>query len=181
MDTYLPLLEPARQIGDLDMLASLHNNIAHSAVEIGEYDLVRRHLDEAVALFEKLRAPMNAVRSELARGRLFLRVGDAAAGIAHLHGVREQFLQHGLVEEAGLCGLDIVEALLTSGVYAEAETLARQIVDEFAAAELKSRAITALRFLSEAIAAHRASAAMVERVREFLHSLHADPDLEVVA
>lgn len=181
VDAYLRLLDPVSEIGDLDMLASLHNNIAHSAVEIGEFDTVRRHLDAAIGLFQQLEAPMNVARTELARGRLFLRMGDAASGITHLQNVREQFLRHGLVEEAGLCGLDLVEAMLSSGEYAGAETLARQIVREFAAAQLKARAIKALGYLSEAIAARQASGATVERVRRFLNALDANPDLEFVA
>jgi hypothetical protein len=51
-------------------------------------------------------------------------------------------------EEAGIAGLEIVEALLRLRRTSEAETLARKLVQEFAAAHLNARAITALGYLS---------------------------------
>jgi hypothetical protein len=80
-----------------------------------------------------------------------------------------------------LCGLDIVEAHLTQGAHIEAEAFAREIVREFTAARLNGRAITALGYLSEAIAARKASQSTVQNVRRFIRSLRANPELEFVA
>jgi tetratricopeptide (TPR) repeat protein len=178
---YLSLIEPSRAIGDLDALASIHNNIVHSAIELGEYELAEEHLDRAIALFMELDAPLNIARSELARGRMLIGRGEIERGIAHLHAVRDRFLQQRLVEEAGLAGLDIVDAYLSRGSIVEAEALAREIVREFIAAQLNARAITALGYLSEVIASRAASRAIVQNVREFIRKLRVEPDAEFAA
>ena len=74
--------------------------------------------------------------------------------------------------------VDLVEAHLIRGSAAEAESLARQIVSEFVAASLNQRAITALGFLTEAIAARSVSRELVIDVREYILSLRTSPERE---
>ena len=177
-DAWTALLPVAREVGDAQALASIHNNLAYVLIELGDFAAARKHLDEAIRLFSEMRQPVHALRSELARGRIMIKEGDVEQGIAHLQSVRGRFLGQGLVEEAGLCGLEIVTAQLAGGAAQPAERLARQIVREFTAAHLSTRAITALGFLSDAIAARKASAATAENVRDFIHTLRGDPDAE---
>lgn len=178
---YSDLLEQATEINDRSLLASIHNNIGHSSIELGDYTSAADHLDRAVRILTELGQPLHVARAELARGRMFVRKGDYETGIAHLHSVRQQFLKHNLVEEAGLCGLDIVEAHLLRASTIEAEAFAWQIVREFTAAQLNARAITALGYLSEAIAARNASVATVQHVRQFIRNLRKQPEAEFVA
>src|ERR1044071_2990530 len=178
---YEACLPLATELNDLDSVAVLHNNIGHSATESGDFALAAVHLDRAVALFEKLGQPLRAARSALARGRMLVRKGDWKHGISYLRAVREEFLQHEMVEEAGLCGLDMVKAELARGKSQEAETLARQIVREFTEAGLNRRAITAVAHLSEAIEIGRASGTTVENVREFICVLRNNPDAEFLS
>ena len=177
----LTLLPAAEEAGEPNALASIHNNIGHAAIELQDFALAELHLGEAVRLFAEIGLPLQVARAELARGRLLLRRGETERGIEHLHRVREEFLRHQLVEEAGLCGLEIVAAHLARGASAQAEAFARQIVREFTAARLNTRAITALDHLSEAIAARSASQATVRKVDRFIHELRANPQLEFVA
>jgi tetratricopeptide (TPR) repeat protein len=180
-DLYLSLIPLAREVGDPGALASIHNNIGHSAIEIEELSLADAHLTRAVELFRETHEPLQIARSELAQGRMFLRRGETERGMAQLQRVRAVFLEHGLVEEAGLCGLDLVKALLAREAFEEAEALARGLVSEFTAAQLNRRAITALAFLSEAISQRTASVATVQNVRRFIRRLRSDPDTEFVA
>lgn len=175
-ETYLALLNVAHALGDRACLAGIHNNIGHSSTELGDYDVAEMHLSRAVALLGELDESIGVARAELARGRLLIRRGQFDRGIAHLRTIRDQFLRHTLVEEAGLCALDIVEALLSIGSAHEAERLARAVIGEFTAAQLNARAITALGYLTEAIAARKASSQTIATVREYIHSLHKDPD-----
>jgi len=178
---YLALLPMAEKINDRTLLASIHNNIGQSSTEIGDFKTAEAHVDQAIAIFTELGQPLRVAASELARGRMFVRRGEIERGINHLHAVREQYLRQNLVEEAGLCGLEIVEAQLARGASIEAEAFAWQIVREFTAAQLNVRAITALGYLSEAIAARKASAATVQNVGHFIRSLRKRPDAEFVA
>lgn len=180
-DLYLPLLMVARELRDMNSLACLNNVIGHSCVSLNELETAEHHLTEAIQQFHMLAQPLNATKAELARGRILLRRGQHAKAIVHLARIRDEFLRHELVEEAGLCGLDMVEGLLATDAAVQAETLARRIVHEFTTARLNERALTALGYLSEAIAARSASVPMVESVREYIHSLRTMPEREFVA
>ena len=175
------ILPAAEELGGPSTVATIHNNIGHAAIEAGELALAKSHLSEAARLFTQIGEPLQAARAEMGRGRLLIREGRIEQGIERLHRVREEFLRHNLVEEAGLCGLDIVEAHLARGAAIEAEAFARQIVREFTAARLNARAITALGYLSEAITARKASEATVRDVGRFIRALRANPELEFVA
>src|SRR5204862_1834803 len=153
----------------------------HSATESGYYARATVHLDQAATLFARLGQPLRVARSDLARGRILVRKGDFERGTAYLRSVREEFLQHEMVEEAGLCGLEMVEAYLARGASSDAETLAGEIVRQFTAAELDARAITAVAYLSKAITARRASAETVDNVRQFISALRENPDAEFPA
>lgn len=180
-DAYIALLGPARDLNDAAVEADLHHNIAYTCVDLGEFDAVESHLDRSIALFRELGRPIRAANSEAVRGVMFARRGEHARAVTQLSMVRKQMLDHGLVEEAGLFGLEAVQALLSLGAARDAETLARQIVGEFTSAKLNARAIAALGHLSEAIAANTVSTATVGRVRDYIVSLRKCPEREFIA
>jgi hypothetical protein len=166
---------------DKDSAACLNNVIGHCSVDLGDFDAAEAYLTRAVVLFNELGHSLQAAKAELGRGRMFIRSGRVDRGIAHLRGIRAQFLRGGLVEEGGVCGLEIVEGLLTRGDASDAVTLARQIIAEFTAASLSKRAISALGYLEEAITARRASTTTVAHVRDYILSLRTSPEREFVA
>jgi hypothetical protein len=83
-------------------------------------------------------------------------------------------------EEAGLCGLEVVEAMLTLGKASQAESLTRRIIDEFTKAGLNTRAITALGYLTEAIASRNVPRNLVGQVRDYIVSLQTTPERDFV-
>jgi hypothetical protein len=178
---YLLLLEHARAAGDRESEASLHNNIGHSCVELGDFKVAEDHVSLAIAILTELGQPLRVARAELVRGRILVRQGNVDRGIAQLRATRDRFLMHSMIEEAGLCALEIVEALLARGSAAEAQRLAARIINEFTAAQLNARAITALGYLNEAIAARKASAATAANVRQYVQSLRKEPNRLFVA
>ena len=180
-EAYLLLLASMHESMDKDSAACLHNVIGHCSVDLGDFDAADAYLTRAVALFNDLGQTLQAAKAELGRGRMFVRSGHVERGIAHLRPIRAQFLRGGLVEEAGLCGLEIVEGLLLRCDPAEAATLAREIIGEFTTASLSKRAISALGYLEEAIAARWASTTTVAHVREYIVSLRTSPEREFVA
>jgi len=180
-ETYAPLLQLATELQDTESLACLSNVLGYCSVELNQFEDAERYLGRAVQLFVQLQQPLHATRAELARGRMMLRRGDYPEALPHLTAVRDEFLRRGLVEEAGLSGLDMVAAHIALGAPSEAETLARRIVAEFSDARLSDRAITALGYLTEAIAARSASERTVGTVRDYIHSLRTFPEREFVA
>jgi tetratricopeptide (TPR) repeat protein len=180
-EAYLLLLAETRDSIDRESLACLHNVIGYCSVDLGDYTAAEVHLSRAIALFQDLGQPLRVARAELGRGKLFVRKGELDRGISHQRVVRSSFLRQSMTEEAGICALEIVEALLLHGSIAEAKRLARQVISEFTAAKLNTRAITALGYLQEAIAARRASTSMVSNIREYIVSLRRTPEREFVA
>lgn len=159
-------------------LAALHHNIGSCSIDLGDFAEAEANFAKAIAIHRELGQPINVLKTELGRGKLFLRCGDFAGAVSHLRPVRRGFLSNGLAEEAGLCGLQIVEALLVLERAGEAEQLARKIVHEFVTAALSTRAITALSYLSEAITARKAPASLAHVVREYILSLRTQPERE---
>jgi tetratricopeptide (TPR) repeat protein len=180
-EQYLLLLAGMNEDVDPVDVACLHNVIGHCSVDLRDFDNAEVHLERAAAMFRELGQPLQAAKAENGRGKLFLARGELARGIAHLHAVRQEFLAAGMVEHAGICGIDIVEALLNRRAAAAAETLARTLVLEFTAAGLNGRAISALAYLRDAIIARRASPAVAMQVREYIVSLRRCPERDFVA
>jgi len=110
---WMALLPVAIAVGDEHLLRSTHNSLAYTLIDLGELASAEEHLQEAVRL--STGQPIHVLRSELARGKVMLKQGAVEESVAHLQAVREQFLEHGLIEEAGLCGLEIVDAELERG------------------------------------------------------------------
>jgi tetratricopeptide (TPR) repeat protein len=180
-EVYLSLLPSTNDSTERDSVACLYNVIGHCSVELGDYDAAESYLTRAALLFNELGHSLQAAKAEFGRGRMFIRSGDVDRGIAHLRPIRSQFLRAGLIEEAGICGLQIVEALLLRDDTSEAVALSRQIIAEFTSASLSKRAISALGYLEEAIAAHRATTTTVAHVRDYILSLQTCPEREFVA
>lgn len=180
-DALIPLLEVARSIGDLESEARIQSNLAHAAVYLGELQPANVHLSEAIARFIDLGKRVEAIRTELAGGRLLLARGQLRLGIQRLYEARRSFLMHGMVEEAGLCGLEIVEGLLQNGSPDDAARLASEILIELRDIAFNDRALSAIGYLTEAAQANRASVETVRHVRGYIDSLREDPSREFVA
>jgi tetratricopeptide (TPR) repeat protein len=179
-EAYLLLLGSMQDSMDKDSAACLHNVIGHCSVDLHDFAAAEIYLTRAATLFNEIGQPLQAAKAELGRGRMFTLNGQVNRGITHLRSIRAQFLQAGMIEEAGMCGLEIVHGLLLSGKAPEAITLSRQIIAEFSAAMLNKRAISALGYLEEAIAARRASPSTVAQVRDYIFSLRTWPEREFV-
>ena len=74
-------------------------------------------------------------------------------------------------EEAGLCALRLIEALVERGQTDEARSLASTVIDEFTDAALDSRAIDAVVNLRKSLDADGATAETVRTVHAFVESL----------
>jgi tetratricopeptide (TPR) repeat protein len=175
-EVYLLLLTDDAADIPSETRAAIHQTIGMCSTELRDFGAAEKHLAKAIAF--SAGQPLNVLRIEYARGTLLLRQGYTPEAIDHLRPIRHQFLRYGLHEEAGLCGLEIVEGYLTLGEADRAERLARTIMHEFLAASLNSRAITALGWLSETIASRKAMAAprLATHVREYVISLRTSPE-----
>ena len=178
---FRPLLEVAEKLGDSESLARLNNNLGYVLTHLDNLPAANIHFSEAVRHFNDLGMKVEATRTERGAGVLLLAKGDFHGGIRRLRDARQQFQKDGLVEEAGLCGLEIAEVLLERGEVDEAAQLARELVDEFVAARLNKRAIQAITYLHDAFEKAEATPATVRHVHSYLDALRSEPAREFTA
>jgi tetratricopeptide (TPR) repeat protein len=176
-ETHVLLLAESPNM-DRETLAAVHNSIGNASLELGEYLVAEANLTRAVQLYTELDHSLDVVKTQLALGRILLRQGEYQKALEHLRPIRLHFLKHSLAEEAGICGLDIVEALLGLRKPEEAETLARTVMNEFLAAKLNDRAVTALGYLANFIASEKALPRTATLVRNYVLSLRTAPERE---
>jgi tetratricopeptide (TPR) repeat protein len=145
------------------------------AVHLGDAGEAIEHFDEAVRGYRRLGRDLEVVRATYGAGSAMLRLHRFDDAIATLRSTRDRFLALGLIEEGGLSGLGIVEAQLVLGMASAARDLAASLVNEFAAAKLNRRAVAALAYLNDAIAASNATPEIVRDVHAYICALQVDP------
>ncbi len=136
--------------------------------------------EKAESLFLRFNRELSALRASYGIGSALLRLGNLDLAINQLASARDRFLGHNLIEEAGLSGLELVEAHLLQHDISRAKTLSATIFREFTEAGLNRRAIGALAYLNEAIAASNATPEIVRSVHSFIFALRTDPAREFV-
>jgi tetratricopeptide (TPR) repeat protein len=180
-DVFVSLFDVAIAAGDLESGARIRNNAGHCAVELGDFAAANIHLSRAVSQFIDLGKPVEAIRTDMSYGALLIRRGATLMGMQRLRDARRSFLMHGLFEDAGICGLEIAEALLAGGSASEAADLAAEIAVQFMQTGVNDRAVAALAYLQSMLASSAASPKTVRYVRDFLEKLRSNPALEFAA
>ncbi|MFL6247312.1 MAG: tetratricopeptide repeat protein [Thermoanaerobaculia bacterium] len=145
------------------------------AIHLGDAAEAIEHFNEAARGYERNGREIEAVRATYGAGSAMLRLQRFDDAITVLRFTRETFLARGLVEEGGLSGLEIVEAQLVLGLTTSARALAASLVHEFTAANLNRRAVAALAYLNDAIAASSATPEVVRDVHAYICALRIDP------
>ena len=131
---------------------------------------------QAVKLFEELGLETEKARLRFGLGRMLVAGGKFRDGIAMLRAARSEFEKLEMTGEAGVVALQMVEALLASGVPGEVPAICRSLVEAFTAAGMPSNALTALAYLREAAVQERATPAVVAHVRAFIERLPSEPE-----
>lgn len=158
--------------------AKAHMALGWCAVHLNDAETAIEHFNEAARGCRILGRELEAVRAVYGAGSAMLRLHRFEEAIQTLRSTRETFLAQGLIEEGGLSGLGIVEAHLVLGQVDAARTLAASIVDEFTTGNLNRRAVAALAYLNDAIAASSATPEVVRDVHAYIHTLQTDPTRE---
>ena len=148
------------------------------AVNLGTAEEAIGHFDAAGRGYRRLGRELETVRAAYGAGSAMLRLQRFSDAIKTFRSVRATFLSRGLVEEAGLSGLGIVEAQLVLGNAPAARDLAASLVQEFTAANLNRRAVAALAYLNDAMAASSATPEIVRDVHAYIYALRTDPQRE---
>ncbi len=166
---------------DAASVAIARSSLGWCAIHLGFAEEALEHFKESERRHRELAWTVDALRAAYGTGSALLHLGKIEAAIERLTFARRHFLEHALVEEAGLSGLEIVEAKMIRHELEEAKTLAATIVREFTHAGLNRRAVAALAYLNDAIAASSATPEIVRNVHAYITALRFDPTREFVS
>jgi tetratricopeptide (TPR) repeat protein len=165
------LLTVAVTSRDLEAEARLHSNLGYCCVNLDDYTNANIHFSEAIAKFTDLGFRAETARTGRGAGVVLIRKGQFELGCDRLRQARTEFAKLEMPEEAGLCALRLIEAMVERGQTAEARRLAATVIDEFTAAALDPRAIEAIARLHKSIDADGVTAETVRTVHAFIESL----------
>jgi tetratricopeptide (TPR) repeat protein len=166
---------------DRDAAGIACSTLGWCALHLGHADEALGHFTSAMQRFRQLDWELESVRASYGAGCALLRLGRLDEAIERLSTARERFTARVLVEEAGLSGLEIVEALMIREDVEEAKMLAAALVQEFTAANLNRRAVAALAYLNDAMTASSATPEIVRSVHAYISALRIDPTREFSA
>jgi hypothetical protein len=119
--------------------------------------------------------PTEITRNDWVLARVLMTNGSFMKALPMLRRVRADFLTRQMPAEAGLAALDLAEALIAMNHAEEARAMAEQALDEFRAARLNERAITALAYLRDLLPATSKPARAIRHVRGYLAQLQEEP------
>jgi tetratricopeptide (TPR) repeat protein len=174
------VLRELLQDGDAEATARARFALGWCAIHLGLPGEALEHFTDAARRQQGLASQLEVVRATYGAGCALLRLGRLDDAIDQLAFARAHFLEHAFVEEAGLSGLEIVEARMLRDEFDAARTLAATIVREFTEGALNRRAVAALAYLNDAIAASNATPEIVRSVHAYITELQVDPTREFV-
>lgn len=175
-EVLLPLVEST----DAQQLGITHSTLGWCAMELGDARQALVHFRSATVQYRGLAWDLEVVRLEYGIGSAMLRLALLDEALGTLQVARDKFLARNLIEEGGLCGLQMIEAQLLRGETVSATRLASTLVSQFTAANLNRRAVAALAYLNDAIATRHATPEIVRSVSTFIHALRHDPACEFI-
>ena len=167
------LLNVAVSSRDVETEARLHNNLGYCYVNLDDYAKANIHFSESIAKFTDLGFAAEIARTGRGAGVVLIRKGQFDTGCDRLRQARTSFAKLQMHEEAGLCALRLIEAMVERGQTDEARDLAVTVIEEFRAAALDTRAIDAVVRLRNSLDADGATAETVRTVHAFVERLAA--------
>jgi tetratricopeptide (TPR) repeat protein len=172
------VLLPILPNGDTNLLAMAHSTLGWCSIELDDAAGALTHFRQAMTYCLQLGWDIDRIRLEYGLGASLLRLAEVDKALRILQAARQKFLANHLPEEAGLCGLEMIEAHILRDEHAEARQLAVSLVQEFTDAGLNRRAIAALAHLKATLEESTVSREVVRSVSTYIVALRHDPARE---
>jgi tetratricopeptide (TPR) repeat protein len=174
--SFKKLLEPISKNDDLQTRGIVYNNFGQTCVRQGKFAEATEALGTAREIYVKLEMPGEIDRVDWGLAAILLATGEFERALFSLRRIREAFLKREMVEDAGLVGLDIVDALVAIDHWTEARELSEQVLAEFRHSNLDDRAVRAMAYLREFSTVSQRARAAVRHVRSYIEELREHPD-----
>jgi tetratricopeptide (TPR) repeat protein len=172
---YRRAVEVAHGTGNAQIVASAYVNLGVLDAELGRTNDALDSLQQSRAIFVELDAGGEIARANWGIGLALLKASRFEAAIPLLRDARAAFLALGMVEEAGLAGIELFEAHLAIDRPDTAHAVLTSVIDEFRAASLGDHALVALAYLRDLGPAVRRESA--QHVHTYLLRLRREPAL----
>ncbi len=170
---YHRALAGARKIGDPQTAGSALSNLGVLDADHGRPGDALDAFRQARVIFTDLGAHAEVARAEWGIGFALLAAARYTAAIPVLRKGRQQLRTLSLPEEAGIAGVDLVQAYLAVGQHNAARRLLLVVIEEFRTSGLNGRAVAALKYLHDALPEARPETA--RHVRMYLTRLRDEP------
>jgi len=170
---YRSLLEVAAAAEDAVEQARLHNNLGYCLLHLDNFSDANIQFSNAIARFTDLGCETEITRTHRGAGLLMIAKGQVRKGLEHLQRARELFVGAAMFEEATLCGLSIVETLLSRGDNEEAAAVIDDVARQFVGARTEQRLIDAVATLQQEIAISETPVEAVRNVYAMIESTTA--------
>ena len=157
------------------------NTLGGTRRELGDVEGAIAAFQRSLRLANELGLRTEVTRAEWSTGRLLMVKGDWHGAVDLITRARDEFRGHHLPEEAALCALDLVECLVALDRIPAATAMTSTVINEFVAARLNERAMTALFYMRELLRDEAKAAHVVRHVRTYITRLKDEPELLFLA
>jgi hypothetical protein len=130
--------------------------------------------------FRQLHLVSDEIRCRWGLALLVQREGRYRTAIPRLREVRDEFANLGVVSDAALVTLDLMETFLLLGEPREVRRAAGNIVTLFKDAGMTTGALTAADYLKQAAAMRSVTPDLIEYIRRYLRRVAVQPSLAFV-
>jgi tetratricopeptide (TPR) repeat protein len=161
---------------DLHTMAATYHNLGCVCVDLGDTVAAVTALQRAREMWHGLEMPSEITRIDWVLARVQMTTGSFMKALPMLRRVRADFVARQMPTEAGLAALEIAEALIALNQMDKARSITEEALNEFRAAGLNERAITALAYLRDLLPETTTPTQAIRHVRSYLAELQEEPD-----
>ena len=171
------LLKHAEANNDSIETARHYSNVGVCCIQIGNAARAAECLLVAHQIYWGLQNELELARIERWLGVLSRVRGNVPDSIARLRRARAEFERLGLLDDAALATIDLVESLFVFGNTSEVAKLCSEAMRYIRRSGNRRQALVAASYLKEAADLHQLTLPKVEHVRKFVQQLEARPSL----
>jgi tetratricopeptide (TPR) repeat protein len=151
--------------------------LGNCEVHRGNLGEASMHFHKALTLFREIGSASELIRTEWGIANLLLQGGKQSEAIRRLRDAAAEFETLGMITDAALVRLDLVDAVLALGQTGQIVEIATRLFRVFTDAGMITGALTALAYLKEAASAGTLTPDDVQSVRSFLRRAERQPAL----
>lgn len=174
---YEQILVWAEKRNDSTWIARESLTLGHCALEEENLPLAENLFGHAVKLFRESGATSDVARAEFGIGRILLASGQTDAAVRHLSNVETQFRRMGLLTDAALVALHVMDARCAQNDFRDIAVRSGALIETFTEAGMLTSALEAFAYLRESAGKGRTTLRLIEHVRQFVSRVEREPEL----